>query len=244
MALVVTGCVTHVGIEGALCPCPEGYTCCANSGTCARDDSQCPTHLASSGSACVADSDCQRPGERCAAWAGSEGVLLGPKECRRRCGGDLACDANEKCRPSLHDGAPSETLDVEWLCLGATGCNDSGCDRCPENRVGQQYCDVTGLMGCFLALDRTCGVTCHPTKLSACENCVDDALGARCLTPTTSLLCGRYQCDDCPTEPVCAGTQKRECLSTKSNDVGCMRLCAVRETTCTSGCDAGACFSR
>src|SRR3989339_1271159 len=51
---LVSTCVSHVEIEGAPCPCPEGYSCCATLSGCIPSHTLCPnTYSPSSNKSCI-----------------------------------------------------------------------------------------------------------------------------------------------------------------------------------------------
>lgn len=255
LAAALTGaCVPGVEVEGAPCPCPGGYVCCAAlDDTCLPDGAACPERLpASTATPCRRDVECGR-GEVCHSWTLASGTHAGPGECRHACEGAVPCAAGEDCAPALHDGAVLDPTNATRACLPdplPPVCAALGCAACGPDRVGRTWCGEDGVQGCFLAVHPECGLVCHAVLLAECPApaCEEGADGARCAV-FGGDPCGEHPCAGCPDgaapgEPACAGATVVVCATLAARDelcggaCACDRWCApVPVETCPAGCD-------
>jgi len=261
VAALAAGCIAEVGIEGAPCPCPSGYECCASlGGTCIPVAAECPASAPPSGSArCERDEDCPR-GELCRAWSGPDGAEGGPGECRRACDGTFPCADGERCAPTLHDGLPLDATNVALACQSADpeeGCEACGCAGSGVASLGRTRCEDDTVRGCFLALHPTCGLVCHDLLVEVCDDrpCVAGADGAVCQPGRGGPEpCATFPCGACepaaPGATACDGDAVVACVTLPTWDGLCLGPCECDRlcrrdvlASCPNGCvedDAGA----
>jgi hypothetical protein len=216
-------CVPLVDLDGAPCPCGEGFACCSILGVCLPDGDACPIALPSSRATCALDADCLS-GEACAAWTADDGTVEGPRICRRRCADDPCADG-ERCLLSLSGGRPAKDLPVAPLCLDerpGDPCADWTCEGCPGLALGEITVCRPGqdvLMGCMFALHPACGLKCELRSLGSCNNIVSP--------------CQELDCAMCPGggpgAVECRTNELVTCLSSKAGDQPCDRLCVTVE---------------
>lgn len=244
--LLAMACVDHVPIEGAPCPCPTGFECCATlANTCARS---CPaTTPGSSGTTCLHDGDC-RQGELCKSWAGG-----GNGQCRRPCGSDLTCATGEFCDYILHDALPANGgANAVLACVPEAPdarCPSSGCraftSKDPQAaRFTRTWCDTSQIRGCFLTVDPQCGLACHDVLIQDCGSpgCTESGGSIRCLQPTNDMPCLRFSCSTCDPNaaPSCSNGKWIACAEMPVPTTMCSRDPCECDRLCTP-VDQGAC---
>jgi hypothetical protein len=251
----LAACISGVEIEGAPCPCPEGYQCCATlNDMCLAEEEACPhTHPPSSRRHCRTDADCLS-NELCQSWTLAGGEPAGPGECRWSCGGDHPCAPGETCAPTLHDGRPLDTVHAALTCVAETppgGCEGLDCRQCGPEQVGRSYCEENGVAGCFLALHPVCGLTCRELRFEDCGavDCVETDKGARCAEGVFQVgPCDERDCAACgpPGKAggvFCDGNEVVACTSLPAWDALCPGACECEEICLrevVAACD-GAC---
>ncbi|MBN2494312.1 MAG: hypothetical protein JXR96_06975 [Deltaproteobacteria bacterium] len=242
--LLAAGCVPLEEIEGAPCPCPEGFNCCKTLRACLSDLEQCPSsYPPSSGTPCEADADCPR-GEICHAWRLEGGELAGPRECRQDCAEQAPCAEGERCEVVLHDGFDLDLMHTAPACVdeqAISGCEGLNCSSCGLEWIGRPYCAGSDIEACFVSLDPFCGLVCQPVLLFECgiAGCVQSGEGVECGEPVDGPSpCQDYPCDACP-EPsdpakaVCDGDVLVACTSMPwAADDGCDRICMPLRNPC------------
>lgn len=248
LALVVLGiaaCVATVPIEGAPCPCPEGFRCCETSQACLPEGTACPARPPpSSLTPCARDAECP-PNEACHAWTDDQAQPQGPRTCRRVCPPSAACAEGETCALAPRDGQALKTLQVARLCLPSTppsGCEQTGCDGCTLDELNRMFCDGDSLAGCFLALHPTCGLSCTRAVIQGCgkDKCIADAGVAHCAVPMGLDPCLQFSCAGCPPQGfTCSGTAIVACEAVAVGEVDCPAYCRRREVRqCAQACTA------
>jgi len=247
VAAALAACWPHVAVEGAPCPCPNGFACCDTLATCLPAGEACPSaYPASSRQPCRFDAGCPLA-EICAAWSLDDGVIMGPQECRRACPDDYPCADGESCGLVAHDAVLLDALHVTRACLATpptVDCAGASCAACLATDLGRSFCDGTHVLGCFLALSPSCGVSCDVLDLEDCvdEVCEDEAAGAACRgngVPNGDP-CGEHPCAACPAgaapgEVVCVGDEVVRCLAVPVVDQSCSEACEVTTTPCSQG---------
>ncbi len=170
-----------------------------------------PTHTDIQDGGCAQDTDCEDEEKVCISWQDETGVILGPRTCNRKCGGDLGCDGDDICELVLHDGRPYlHDKHATLACVDSTpapGCGAVGCRECKDAPFGSTYCyNEKTVAACFTAFDENCGLYCENVVLEECidtkcrkENaeshasCRDTFRGP----PFDDEICTRFSCDDC-----------------------------------------------
>jgi hypothetical protein len=233
----VAACVPHVAVDGAPCPCPEGFDCCATLSQCIPAGGQCPaTYPPSSMRTCRWDSDCT-PNEMCQSWI-SGGTPAGPGVCRRCCPDRYTCADGEVCELAPHDNRPLEDMSLGRICVPAAppaGCESQGCRDCDLSQLGNTFCDGNRVRGWFLALHPRCGLTCRSILVTDCtpDTCEIFDGTARCAgvanhaSPCAALSCS--QCGAAPGSFFCDGTKLAVCASLPIDDVTCGGACGCRQ---------------
>jgi hypothetical protein len=210
--VALASCVPHVELEGAPCPCPEGYKCCEIRSDCVATEKPCPTsYPPSSGESCSDDADCPA-GELCHAWTDNESSLAGPQTCQRDCSAGLPCAQPEVCQLSLRDGSPVDNLYASFMCSAVPdGCEDAGCQECDPSQLGRTYCESREIKVCFAAVHPVCGLICSTATAQVCGDagCMDSG-GIGCNSTPSGDPCAEFPCATCPnpSEPggfVCDG---------------------------------------
>lgn len=248
LALALFGCVGHLEIEGAPCPCPDGFVCCPTLSACVASDESCPPHYPpSSGRTCSEDQDCPQQ-EICEVWSaqGHTG-LFGPGLCRHRCTPDYPCSEGERCAPVHHDGQAMEALAILPACVPETPaveCQAFSCQACPPDRLGSTFCHDGDVWGCLFGSHLTCGITCETVWLKTCrdDSCQEGDGFAECMTnePVDSLPCDLYPCADCPSDEIgaayCAGQEIQTCTAMPWGE-DCEEICMPQVVeTCAGQC--------
>jgi hypothetical protein len=228
----LAGCIDHVSLANAPCPCGSGASCCESLGACLEPGQVCPVQYPrSSGLACKHDDECPA-NEACYAWSlgPTADGQAGPRQCRTRCQEDR-CPDGESCRLSPTDGQPLRLHKLATLCVpkSATGCEGWSCDGCPGRTVGGAFCQGNDLHGCVLSAHPVCGLACKQVLLQACKSCSEAGGEAQCELDGTSSLCDLLPCGSCPPG------------STECRDVAIISACflaAYSGPTCKAICRA------
>jgi hypothetical protein len=236
--LVLAGCVPHVAVDGAPCPCPSGYTCCATLAACvpAGEPDACPPRQdESSGNECSRDADCTT-NEICQAWKNADGKLAGPRQCRKACSA-AACAADETCQLVPHDGALLVASDLVRACVpdGDSACHCSDCD---DTQLGRTYCAGDQLEGCFLAFNEACGVSCETVVLATCPGCLTKPGGAACPSAADDGdACFSQPCSACDSvgAATCDGDAIVSCARASYPGEVCNEICVVHTSQCPAG---------
>ncbi|MBN2360903.1 MAG: hypothetical protein JXR83_15715 [Deltaproteobacteria bacterium] len=243
------GCVPHLAIEGAPCPCPTGYQCCPTLHSCLEPGSACPDRFPqSSGQQCDRDADCPAS-EICAAWtAAGSGDVIGLRQCRQRCSGEFSCADGERCRPTLHDAQPTTELNLVSACLPQeqpASCAAASCDACPTERQGELFCADGDVHGCFFSVDATCGVICQDVEVIDCDlrGCEETETSAKCAIPSYDTEpCDVFDCAACPAEQsphqvYCSGDSVVACYAMPYQGEGCGQICLQQTIeSCQQAC--------
>jgi len=238
------GCISQVEVAGSPCPCPDGYTCCESLSACLSPGQECPaTYPPSSNTDCTQDSDCPHA-EICQAWQDPQGTPSGPGKCRHDCTSqELPCASSEACEPVPSDGRRLSEMHIGWACVPEEpipGCEGRDCRQCKQ--VGSTFCDEEegAVLGCFLAVHPTCGLTCSVIEVEACtaQDSVCEPLvgGARCTFPEyDGDICGLHPCEACPAVPgslYCRDDDLWTCASVSVLP----EMCPAGPCTCTQVC--------
>jgi hypothetical protein len=235
LAASSTGCVAHVGLDDAPCPCGPGYTCCNTLALCVREGAICPASLPpSTNKACMTDDQCGG-GELCAAWRVGDppnATYYGPRSCRRTCSNSTSCDAEESCLLSLHGGTSIDLLQAAHLCLPSRpepGCEGWTCSGCGSLELGGiSDCSNSQVEACTFAIRPTCGIKCALSVVGACNG----------IAP----LCEQDSCGRCPggtaTGSQCLGDEVEVCLASKAPATeSCAQICVTATVAqCARGC--------
>ncbi|MFC1609422.1 hypothetical protein ACFL6C_00555 [Myxococcota bacterium] len=234
---IAVGCVPHVSVNDAPCPCGDGFHCCPTLSACLRDERACPQgYPPSTERGCSSDDDCPR-GELCASWTtvGSTGPseeVSGPQHCRKDCKDGYVCGEDETCAFSLHDAGKTDALDLVRLCLPTgDGCDAWRCNGCPNSDIGETQCHEHQIIGCLVGVHPSCGISCREVVLqSGCDG----------LIPPRQ--CPIFPCSDCLEDtggrPVCSGDDVSVCFIGRPYepeicDVYCIQ---APVETCANGC--------
>ncbi len=249
LLVALSTCISRVDIEGAPCPCPDGFFCCPTLGACVADENACPGEYPSSGAmTCTRDSDCLR-NEMCHSWGGETGEVSGSQQCRRDCAGGFPCAAGEKCSLVPHDGAELADIELANLCVAdppQTSCAGLDCSECVPEQMGKTYCDGRTLMGCFFTLHEVCGLVCRTGMIVDCgdDGCGSSPEGADCNSIIGDVHhCAARDCTACaggpaPDESVCVGDEVHTCMALPYAQEPCDTVCVLTTQSCTSsgGC--------
>lgn len=244
--IALAACIPHVSVEGAPCPCPEGYACCSTLAQCLADGKECPgAYPASSGQACAKDRDCPR-NELCQSWTTQE-QMFGPQQCRRACPSEYPCGDGEACELTPHDGLALDAMSIGRICVPAIppeGCKDQRCRDCVPSQLGKTFCDGKAVRGWFVGFHPQCGLVCRSIIVDECmtSHCVEVENGADCETryfgepsPCVTLPCSL--CGAPAGSPFCHVNDVAACLSVAFTDRGgaCDELCSIAVIeSCTS----------
>jgi hypothetical protein len=228
----------RVMVEGAPCPCFDGWTCCIDVETCARDAADCPV----ASGAVAADSACQDPDAAC----------LDPRD---EPGGASCVRSDEVCNavePECPDG---------YQCNASNQCECSDIRACGRCCARDADCGPGHVCDLFLA-------TCHPPLACASDaSCAsgeicsfdyfEDTVGDfLCRAPGPLAVGERCAADaECESGTCDPDICLERCASNADCDdaqqcVGAIRLACRREPYCTDCdgpdqlCTSGGCRER
>lgn len=242
--LLMVSCVPHVAIEGAPCPCADGYQCCETLSQCIDNLDTCPdTYPPSSGTPCSRNSDCPN-NEFCQAWSIEDGSTAGPMTCRVDCFSGPHCVTGEVCELAPQDGTPLAELQVIPMCtdeIRMEGCESVGCQDCDMGQLGQTFCQGRSMHACFLGVHPMCGLSCSSMVVQPCGDagCMDSG-GSVCNSPSSNDPCVDFACSLCPNpaapnEVACGGTdQVVGCVTASFAGGSCNSICETVSWECSA----------
>lgn len=220
-----------------------------------------PKDTSSEPKPCETNSQCNG-GEVCLSWLALENHLMGPKICRPTCFSSNECNEGEVCELSLSDGKPMEERRLSLACLdssGFAGCEPSSCRTCLGELEGSgmeiptdmsielMICSENNdaLIGCFAALDGTCGLYCTKESIMDCTCAVSDG-SAYCDDMIdanySDIWCAEYSCNQCEAragQVSCVNSEKKMCMSVPLTSAACNGDCVCNEICIEQ--DMGAC---
>lgn len=242
------GCISPTPIEGALCPCPDGYYCCETQNACLANQSNCPsTQSSSSEKDCSFDAQCPS-NEYCHAWTGADKQIRGPQKCRQPCTSAHPCAQGERCSIAPSNGDSLSVTNTQRMCVPtqpAAGCENVSCNECADEQFSALFCgqnDTDSIVQtCAYALSVQCGLNCSFKTIEVCEQdapCVTHNDETKCSKTWTFPLfdpCDDFNCEKCASRPgeyTCSGNDIIQCSTVAYPGETCNQICFLDTQSC------------